>query len=125
MDENTEAIETPVDNEVDEVVAESSNLDEQTMRSIISELIEEALAKIPGEGTVQPERDLDAPVTLREMERFARELVEGKMSTLRDAEKQKPKPKAKPKPSPEPEPQAAPAAKEVKDKLRSWLWGDE
>ena len=96
-----------------------------SIRAMIRQELESILGQIPGEGVVQPSKDLDAPVTLRDLERISRETVEAAMAPLREAQpKPKPKP-AKPKPKLEPEPAAPLAAKEVKSKVRSWLWGDE
>jgi len=123
MADETEPIE-----EIEEEATESeqetvSDLD--SIRSMIRQELESILGQIPGEGVVQPQKNLDAPVTLREIERISREKVEAEMAKLRDELKPKEKPKPKPKPKPEPEPKAAPPVKEVKNKLRSILWGDD
>jgi hypothetical protein len=121
MAEHIEQIE-PIENDSDEL-EESSSVDEATVKGWVKDAIESILAEIPGEGTVQPERDLEAPVTLREMERIARETVEAAMAPLREAPKKKVA--SKPKPKPEAEPEAAPINKEIKNKLQKFLWGEE
>lgn len=121
MADETEPIEE-IEADTDEL-EESANVDEATVKGWVKEAIESILAEIPGEGSVQPERDLDAVPTLREMERIARETVEAAMAPLREAPKKKAA--AKPKPKPEPEPQAAPVQKEIKNKLQKFLWGEE
>lgn len=115
--------------ETDEIETEADvdSPDKETVKSWVKEAIEDLLSQVPGERVVNPkaEPEAEAPATIKEIEKAAREAVEAAMGPLREAIEAKPKPKPKPKAKPAPEPEPQPSTGQTVNRLRSFLWGDQ
>ena len=110
--------------EPDELEAnEPEYVTKDSLIETVREIVQELVTGIPE--TTKPTNEPEGPITLRDIEKASREAVEAAMEPLRAALESKPKPKPKKKAEPVAHVEPTPATNEKKNKLQSFLWGEQ